>query len=163
MHHDPIIVPLSQGKVALIDAEDAERILAFKWSLSCRGYAFRTRRVAERPGSMAIFMHRAIIDAPDGRHVDHANGDRLDNRRSNLRLATPSQNSANAKRPHDNRSGFKGVTLLRKYGTWQAQIGANGGHFYLGRFASPEEAARAYDAAARYFFGEYARVNFPDE
>ena len=90
--------------------------------------------------------------------IDHRDRDGLNNRWGNLRHATPSQNSANAKRPATNTSGFKGVTELKKYGKWQAAIKKGGKSIYLGVFPTPEEAHDAYVAKARELFGEYARA-----
>jgi len=154
-------IPLTQGKVAIVDEEDADRVLAFKWSATrCRDtgryYAGR------REGRRFVSLHRFILNAPPDRQVDHVNRDGLDNRRSNLRLATPSQNQWNRERRSDNRTGFKGV-FAHKSGKWQALIKANRKHIYLGLFDSKEDAARAYDLAALLLHGEFARINFPAE
>jgi len=93
--------------------------------------------------------------------VDHRNGDGLDNRRQNLRPANDSKNQMNARMRSDNPSGFKGVCADRH--RWMARIQLDGRRTYLGYFATPQEAARAYDAAAVELFGEYARPNFPQE
>jgi hypothetical protein len=87
----------------------------------------------------------------------------LDNRRSNLRPATPSQNSGNARRPSDNTSGFKGVTFYGRTGRWRAYIGGHLRQRHLGYFRTAEEAARAYDEAAIDTWGEFAHLNFPKE
>lgn len=105
-------------------------------------------------------MHRLLIGAPDGICVDHANHDGLDNRRSNLRLAGQSNNSANTRR-RAGRSGFRGVH--REDSRWVAAIRVNYKTHRLGRFKQPEVAARAYDRAARRFFGSFATLNFPEE
>jgi hypothetical protein len=102
-------------------------------------------------------MHRLIMAAPDGIGVDHINGDGLDNRRANLRLASQRDNSANMAVRASSATGFKGVSWKRRNRKWQAQIGRT----YLGIFASAEEAARAYDHAAREAWGEFAHLNFP--
>lgn len=153
-------VPLSQGFVAIIDAADADAVLAYKWS------ARRTSR--------AVYAHRGAR-RPDGRRTsqtlhqfltgyaltDHINGNGLDNRRSNLREATTSQNGHNRRRDQDSASGFKGVSWHARSGKWQVLIRANGPQRFLGYFATAEQAAHAYDAAARELHGEFATVNFP--
>lgn len=106
-----------------------------------------------------VQLHRWIMDAKPGQVVDHINGDRMDNRRENLRLCTVAQNIRNQK-PRASRSGLKGV--FKKRGRWQASYTFEGKKIYIGNFSTPEEAARAYDAAAREAFGEFALLNFPD-
>jgi len=138
----------------MIDAKDAERVLAFKWCAhESRGKWYARRR----QGGREIKLHRFLMDAPSGVEVDHIDGDGLNNRRSNLRLSSHAQNSANQRRPKNNTSGYKGVGRLE--GRWYACIGGT----YLGWYDLPEVAARAYDTAARERFGEFAALNFPDE
>lgn len=91
--------------------------------------------------------------------VDHINGIRTDNRFSNLREATNSQNQANAKRPSHNTSGFKGVSFNKASGKWQANIRVNGRQIHLGSHKTPENAHRAYQEAARFHHGEFARAS----
>lgn len=98
------------------------------------------------------------------KQIDHVNGIKDDNRRANLRLASPSQNMANRKPMFGaEHSGFKGVCKNRKTGKWTAAIGSRGKQRHLGTFESEKEAARAYDAAAINVHGEFALVNFPGE
>jgi hypothetical protein len=157
-------VPLTQGKVALIDDEDAERVLAYKWSAwwDSRSKQWRVGRTTVSNGrKIMVYLHRFILSAPSGLQVDHKNMDSLDNRRSNLRLATNAQNHCNRKRQSDNTSGFKGVDWHKN--RFRAQIKHLGVKYFLGNFTTAEAAARAYDAAALLLHGEFARVNFPEE
>ncbi len=152
-------VELTHGMRAFVDDEDFLRVSQFKWHAQCNRsgnwYAERTVSVREKQR-----MHRLII--PCIGRVDHKNGDGLDNRKDNLRPATAAQNGRN-RRPNRSASGgsLKGITR-KGGGRWQAQIQIGPGRKkYLGRFGSPIEAAAQYDFAAKIFFGEFAKLNFP--
>jgi len=108
-----------------------------------------------------IFMEKEVLGVL-GRKVtvDHKNGNGLDNRKFNLRICTRSQNQQNKKKPISNTSGFKGVAWSKAANKWCAYIAVNKERIHLGLFVDPKEAARAYDTAARKFFGEFARPNF---
>lgn len=99
--------------------------------------------------------------ATKGEIVDHCNHDTLNNRRENLRLCTVAQNTANQRKSIRNTSGFKGVSWDRQNRQWEAKVCINGHRIFLGRFADLIEAARAYDAGAIKYFGEFAYTNFP--
>lgn len=156
-------ITLSKGHVALVDAEDAERIATFRWHLHPRGYAVRylPRSQRARGAPASVGMHREITKAPAGFVVDHADHDALNNRRANLRVCSQQENSRN--RGLTKRTGTKGI-FQRSNGRWCAQIklGAGERQKWLGTFATAEEAARAYDAAALLHFGEFAFLNFPE-
>lgn len=151
-------IPLTKGLVALVDDEDYETLAASTWCV--RGnppYASRHIQLGYRRYGQET-MHRAIMGATDGQHVDHINGDTLDNRRANLRLCTHYQNMCN-RRPNAGRK-FKGVYRHGK--GWRVTIQAEGQKVCIGTFPSEEIAARAYDEAARQLHGEFARLNFPE-
>lgn len=152
-----ILVPLTHDKFARVDAESAGAVLAHKWSAIRSGE--RWYAIASGGAERVLYMHRLVADAPDDMWVDHRNGDGLDNVRANLRLATPSQNAANAKLRAGNKTGFKGVSFCKATRRWRADITVNGRTRNLGRHATPEEAATAYDRAAAEHFGEFARLN----
>lgn len=148
-------IPLVNGRgIALIDDEDAPAVCRHRWYLVAAGYAMTGS------GSSAVYMHRLIMAAPPGIEVDHRDRTRkLDNRRSNLRLATGRQNQGNAGLAVTNTSGYRGVSPLN--GRWRAQIRDHGRVRHLGYFDDPAEAARAYDRAAAEVFGAFASLNFP--
>lgn len=146
---------LSDGSVALVDDDAPEYVLARLWRRNPQGYAVRTEN------RRTVFMHRIIIGALDGLFVDHVNGDTLDNRRSNLRLATKSQNGANSRKRVRTMSRFKGVIWNRRFSSWSVQIKHEGRATVVGPFPSQEQAAIAYDDLARKLHGEFACLNFP--
>lgn len=147
-----IILPLTQGFFTVLDAADIGIIKDYKWF----AHVGRDKRYVYASCS-AGRMHRMLMGFPRT-EVDHENHNTLDNRRCNLRVATHSQNRANARLRRDAGSPYKGIVWNN--GSWIAQINAEGKHYYLGRFKDPIVAALAYDAAARAHFGEFARTNF---
>lgn len=156
INQDVALVPLTQGQWATIDIEDLDIVQQTSWS------ATRSKRTWYAKGSKPGFsyMHRVVMGLPigDPRLVDHVDGDGLNNRRSNLRVATSRQNAGNQrKRPSTSR--FKGVK--RHHNRWVATIKAGYRSRHLGSFVSEEDAGRAYDAAAVAEWGEFAVLNFP--
>lgn len=151
-----VVVTLTKGMSAMIDECDLPLVEDHSWCIQKGVYA------ATEIEGKTVYMHRLILDAPQGMSVDHINGDTLDNRRSNLRIVTHTQNSRNRTKVNkNNTSGYMGVSASR--GKWYAQIMADGKNVYLGTFACPIEAAVARDVAAHELFGEHASYNFPEQ
>lgn len=150
-------IKLSKDKVAIVDEYDFESVNKFKWSFGS-GYARRAGRKEDSP--RVIYMHRYIMKPPPGYQVDHINGNRLDNRRENLRIVTSQQNQWNM----GSASGkdFKGVYFAQKNQTWCATITVDGRSRTCTGLKTAETAARIYDIMATDAFGEYARLNFDD-
>lgn len=153
-------VPLTKGCFALIDDADAPLVLAYHWQAN-----YSRRYAVGIVDGRQVRMHRFLMGAPADREVDHANGDGLDNRRSNLRIATPSQNKGNRRKgARAYTSRYKGVFRRSDRTTerWHAAI-HDGRRRWLGSFLTEEDAARAYDRAALAKWGEFALLNLPDE
>lgn len=160
-------IPLTQGKYAIVDPEDFDRLNAHKWYALNREERFYAGRAGPRrkgkPGPV-LLMHRQILHVGRGMVVDHINHNGLDNRRANLRPATLTQNSRNRRKvkTEGHYSKYKGLTWYKSKNRWAAMIMANRKSKFLGYFDDEIEAARAYDVAARELHGEFAAMNFPE-
>lgn len=160
-------IPLSRGLFAQVDDDDYGALAAYRWTAvpmqnKSRAAFYASRR--GRPGEpITVYMHRQVMAAKSGQMVDHADRDGLNNQRANLRFCTATQNLANNVRT--NASGFRGVSLDKSRALhrkpWCAFIQRDGKSCLVGRFETPEEAARAYDRAAANQFGAFAMLNFP--
>jgi len=151
-------VILTRGKTSLVDSADAAWVGQWSWC-AYRGphndwYAVRTDYGGDT--QRTVRLHRALLSAPAELEVDHRNGEPLDNRRANLRLATNAQNAQNKRRGKRNSSGYKGVVWVAHCGKWEARIVAHGRKRQLGLYRDAEDAHRAYCAAAARLHGEFA-------
>lgn len=158
-------IPLTQGMVAIVDSDDYDRILATcpTWHARRKVQGTGVSFYAVSSDGRQIRMHRLVMNAPDGAEVDHRNHNGLDNRKENLRICTNQQNQFNgrARKRRATTAKYKGV-FQEKSGRWRSQICANGTLHYLGKYATEEDAARAYDEKAKELHGEFACLNFPD-
>jgi len=151
-------IPLATKGWAKVDKEDYKVLAELTWGSSTKGYACRRVYLGHNKYVME-HMHRTVIDVPEHMLVDHINGDKSDNRKSNLRLATNSQNQMNRKPNKNSSSKYKGVSWHKRDKRWRASIGCEREKYHLGSFDTEEEAALAYNEGAKKMHGEYARLN----
>jgi hypothetical protein len=158
---------LGDGIYTIVDEDVFYRLSHYKWHLKgCKAnkfYAIADVKIG--PGrTRVVSLHREIMNNPKGFIVDHLNNNSLDNRKDNLRPATRSQNRQNApKRKKNASSQFLGVSFHKEEKKYRARISIKGKRIHLGKFDNEIDAAKAYDAAARKYYGEHARVNFPED
>lgn len=165
-------IPLTRGKYALVDDADFEWLNQWKWCAQKSRHTYYAVRVKSKGlKQIQIFMHKLILNPPDGLKTDHINHSGLDNRRQNLRVCTLAENQWNQrlrKEMGEYKSEYKGVSWNKgqKYkggrykGGWRARIGIDKKQMYLGYFQSEIDAAKAYDKKAKELFGEFAETNF---
>jgi hypothetical protein len=152
-------IPLTKGKIAIVDLEDYAWLNKYKWYATYsdgRYYAYR------RFNKKSMSMHRYIMNAPKDKVVDHKDGNGLNNRRSNLRICAIRENVLN-RRGRYKTSKYKGVHWNKKVSKWVSSITERGKYKFLGHFDNEVEAAKAYDKQAAKLFGEFAYLNFPDD
>lgn len=158
-----VFIPLTQGKVTVIDFEDFEKVRAYKWFTirSSQKLWYAARWISFAGGKKIMYMHRFLCPGPSKKEVHHWDGDGLCNQRANLVRCSRSQNyrGKRLKRPGAS-SNFRGVSWGQKDRRWRASIFVNQKAVSLGQFKKEKDAARAYDAAARKHFGKFASPNF---
>lgn len=150
-------IELSNGSFALVDDEDYPHLARYRWTCAQKGklcYAIRGTRNRAEGTQRGVKMHREIMKAPPGIDVDHKDHNGLNNQKSNLRLATRSQNCANSRLYVTNTSGLRGVVL--RAGKWMANIKHRGKTIHIGTFDTPAKAAEAYVRKKRELVGPFA-------
>lgn len=154
------LIPLGNAPwtFVVVDREDYPYLSQFNWFVDRKGYALRS---LPRNGgqSLKVRLHRELIGAKKGEIVDHINRDKLDNRKSNLRIVTPSQSCMNQGLRKDNQCGYRGVSYRKDSGKWRAWINIDHKRTHLGSYTTADEAALAYNVAAMKYFQEYAVLN----
>lgn len=147
-------IALNHKKHALIDNDDFERVSKYNWCFDkSNGY------VVGNVGKIKDSLHRVIMMCPKGKMVDHINGNKLDNRKENLRICNFVESNRNVGLSKNNKSGFKGVVWDKVAKKWKAQISVNYKCLFLGYFIDKLDAARKYNEAAKVYHGEYANLN----
>ena len=150
-------IELCHGEIVFVDDADAVLVDNYSWQLSARGYARSTIQ------GKSVQIHRLIMAAKEGDELGHANGNKLDNRRKNLRFGKHSEHTANQKLRVNNKSGLKGVSWEKTRGKFRVTIRKDYKKIYVGRFDDLEAAERAYNRAARHYFGKFAKLNHGQE
>lgn len=150
------------GAECKVDQADLELVSGYKWGVAYMGGAgyklpYARTRIGGRKHASYIRMHRLIMEVAPGVEVDHINGDTLDNRRCNLRVATRLEQSRNTGMRKNNSTGYKGVSYIEKLGKFRAYIVVNRKQIHLGLFVKAEEAAAAYEKSAAELFGAFHR------
>ena len=151
------------GSFFLIDAEDFPAVSQRTWSLGKRGYPVSHTSRKMPGGARTEPLHRYLMKPEPGYEVDHISGNKLDNRRKNLRICSHQQNMFNQRIRCTNSSGYQGVSYHKKAEKYEAYISRDGKKIYLGLFISAEAAAAARDCAASKLYGEYANLNIRRE
>jgi hypothetical protein len=159
-------IKLTRGKYAIVDVEDFEWLNQYKWQCTHCGYAKRAVYRAGGDGGgrrqREVYMHKMVCPAPDGMIVDHVNRKSLDNRKANLRAATQKQNVWNRKFTRKaGRTRYNGIRWDKNREKWQVRLTIDGRRESFGYYADEVEAAKAYDAVAKKYRGEFAFLNFP--
>ncbi len=148
-------IPLTKNKVTIVDNDDYIWASKNKWYCSNSGYARRDIRKNKK--LKHFLLHRLVANCPSGKQVDHINGDRLDNRKCNLRIVSEDKNHINIKLRCDNKSGYKGVDWRSSRNKWRARISVGNKTYNLGHFISIKDAIKIYNKAALLYHREYRR------
>jgi hypothetical protein len=155
-------IKLTQGRIAIVDDADFAFLNQWSWQVSKKGYAVRSvhlGKIAGRYKKTAAIMHRILTAAPHYLQVDHINGNKVDNRKANLRLCTNGQNKQNGAGYKNSTSKYRGVSWHSGMRQWYAQIQKDKRKYTIGWFENEVDAAKAYNRRASKLFGEFARLN----
>lgn len=156
------LIPLTKGYFTKVDDDDFKKLAILRWyaNVNSRKDCVRAARFHNRK---TIYLARVVMNAPDGKNVDHINGDTLDNRKSNLRLCSRHENSFNRKMNKNNKAGYKGAYWDKRKNKWKCCVRFEGKAINVGYFDNKKDAAIAYDKKAKELFGEFANINFPQK
>lgn len=153
-----------KGEFTYIDEEDFHILQEKEWRWKSPKQRYVVRGIRMNGKYNLLYLHREILlyhgwAIPKGNHVDHKNHNKLDNRKRNLRVVTPSQNQANRRRSNKKSDGYKGVRLNKRTGMWEARIYFDNKYMFLGSYPNAKMAAHFYNEAAKQIHGEYAKLN----
>lgn len=156
------LIPLTKGKAALVDESDFEYLNQFSWYVKEAPHTDYAVRMVTVDGTRRQVEMGAFLLNISPLVVDHRNHEGLDNTRQNLRPATRSDNSRNRRSAKNSSSQYLGVSWCNSRKCWEVRIRVKKSKKYLGRFPDELSAAKAYDKAAKAYFGEFASLNFGD-
>lgn len=154
-HSDFAECILPTGESFKVDREDYGTVSRYRWVTNAAGYFVTS--LGKR--NKHIFLHQLVLKPPEGKIVDHIDGDKTNCRKENLRLCTYKENAWNSTLSSTNKCGYKGVYWASDRKKWRAEITVDGKHIHIGSYNTAEEAARAYDEYALFYFGEFAKTN----
>jgi len=153
------IIKLTKGALTIVDDEDYILLSKNKWHLHSGGYASCKGTRVNNPKRSSIYMHRLIMGCPKDMEIDHINGNKLDNRRRNLRICTTSQNAMNRTIQSNNTSGHKGVSWCKTHKIWKCYIRKQNKTIHLGHYKNIEDAKKTYVKANKIYHGDFGRIN----
>lgn len=158
-------IPLTRGLHAIVDDEDYDYLMQWKWCVS--GYEPYWHAVRSLPRinkkTKAMKMHRQLMNVESNYFIDHINHNTLDNRKCNLRICLKNENERNRKLQKNNSSGYKGVWYDKRDNKWRVSIQINKKRYHIGGFDDLIDAAKAYDEAAKIYHGKFAKLNFGND
>lgn len=154
------LIPLTQGQNAIVDVEDFVWVSRYNWFAHWSPCTKSFYALRGTPNGLEN-MHRIIAGCKADEDCDHRNNNTLDNRRGNLRKCSQAQNARNKRTYKNSSTSLKGVTYRARTGKWEARIQVNGRRIHIGEYASPVQAAKAYDSAAIFYHADFAHPNFP--
>jgi hypothetical protein len=148
-------ITMTNGVRTIVDDDMHEMYGKYNWTQHTKGFACRSMKMEGK--WKTVFLHRLVMNVPQGKEVDHINGDRLDNKKSNLRICSREDNAKNRMKRYDSQQPFKGIRLRK--GRWEVNLQCDKKAYYLGRYNTAIEAAKVYDKYAKKYFGQFARFN----
>jgi hypothetical protein len=154
-----ISTPKYPNSFTMVDDEDFDILNKHKWHIAKNSKTWYAQRNVYKPKHGMIFLHRQILNIPDGMFIDHIDGNGLNNQKANIRVCTKAENCRNARIRGDNTSGYKGVSFHKPTKKWSASIQADKKQKHIGLFQSPQEAAFAWNIAAKEMHKDYAKLN----
>jgi hypothetical protein len=152
------VIKLTKGQIAIVDDEDYDFLSQWKWHFNQDRYGgYATKMIKKGKKRLALKMHRLIMAVSNNMQIDHINGNKLDNRKINLRICNVQENMRNRGNQKNNTSGYKGVNFFKN--KWRSYIYVNKKQIFLGYFKELSDAVHAYNDASLKYFGDFSKLN----